>query len=196
MRKVGSMKRACVSIALVVLATTGGYFALGQSGGDRGLEESSRTQDLQLFEGLPGVCVVVEKVEEPLDQQRLRTAVELRLRQVGVPVLETQQVWPGKGRPSLYIRVGTTSDSALSETALSDYAFSIEVSLNEFVTLERKPSTTRRLARTWYSGHVSLVGSNKLIDSVTEGVLKDVDSFANLYLAANPSKSSTTRRSK
>jgi hypothetical protein len=183
-------KRACLGIVLAALAATSGYLAKGQDAGDGGSKEQKRAADLRLLEGLPGVYVVVEYTEKPLDRERLGTAIASRLGKAGVRVLEKQELLATKAGPYLYVNVNTKLHS---QTGL--YAIAVDVSLIELASPVRKPSTVLP-ATTWSRADLGLVDREKLIDGATQSVLDKVDDFANLYLAANSSKDSTTKPSK
>jgi hypothetical protein len=140
--------------------------------------------------GLAGVKVVVEKIDpdaerDGLTRSALLTDVELKLRQVGIPVL-SEMDWKGTpGWPYLYLEVGFLRN--VSAPPLVLYAFHISLHLNQEVRLERNLKIGG-IAATWQArGMVGTTGPNDL-RKVRETVRDMVDEFINAYLAANPKR--------
>ncbi len=136
--------------------------------------------------GLTGVYVSVENIPDEaqrdgLDTTRIRTDVELRLRQASITVL-TQQEWLSTAfAPYLYVDVQAIKNRA------NVYAFSANVELRQRVTLVRNPAMSI-LPTTWSAtGIIGTVGSQKL-GSVRDDVRDLADQFINAYLAANPKR--------
>ena len=147
--------------------------------------------------GISGVYVLVEPMPDEekrdgLNEQDIRTDVELGLRLAGVKVLTKKESLETPGRPYLFVAVDTILRDSL-------YAFDIEVSLYQDVLLERDQSiglvdaapthkTPNPLdAPTWSTGRVGTVGKDKL--SQIRSLIKDhVDTFLNAYLSVNPKK--------
>jgi hypothetical protein len=178
------------AVGLVIMVGTGGYLARATGASDDDASEQQRAQDLKLLEGLPGVLVVVEDVEKPLDKYHIRTVVELRLRRAGVPVLGPDAWFETKSWPYLYVNVNRRK---VFEDPV--YAVGIHISLKEQVIPVRKASMPID-ATTWEMGSVAILGSSKLLDGVDKFVSDHVDRFANLYLAANSPKKGTTQPSR
>jgi len=144
-----------------------------------------RQKDRVMVRGLPGVYVLIESIDQNaqadgLTGDALRTSVELELRRLGVPVLSSIDWEKVKGHPVLYINVNTLKRP--SEL----YVFSIQVSLQEEVTLVRRP-TERVLATIWDTQSVGSVGSARL-RTLRDFVTEKVQIFANLYLSANSAR--------
>lgn len=145
-------------------------------------ENSRRT-----LSGLRGVMVGIEAVKPEMESRglgrsTLQTDVELRLRAVGIPVLDADQRVASPGRPLLYVQVATMSAPELPEL----YAFTVRVALMQEVRLNRDIEIGI-MAPTWDSQPVQgLVGSDHLYARVRTLVRDQTDRFANAYLAANP----------
>ena len=143
----------------------------------------------ETLRGLPGVTVVIEPLhaaaeQDGLTQQALQTEVERQLQTAGVRVL-TQDEWRSTpGSPYLYVNV-----SALKKT-YGLYAYSIEVCLNQLVTLLRNQAI-QEFAETWETREVGTVGKEQ-IATVRESVAAHVNIFIRDYFSVNP-RSFTSR---
>lgn len=143
-----------------------------------GSDDSQRTN----LVGLSGVEVQVLGVDAdlgPISKETVRTAVEARLRQAGIRVIErnkTEFVY-------LYINLTATPDEEHSFVA-----FATSLDLYEVVKLERDPSRVLPVfAATWNHSIVGIAG-NRRLDVVMGSVRAVTDEFVNDYLAANPKK--------
>ena len=151
------------------------------------LVSEGRTQTLEqqreTLRGLAGVAVVVEPLnadaeQDGLTQGRLQVTVEKQLRSAGIPVLskETWSITPGG--PYLYVNV------AALKKQYELYAYSIEVCLNQLVTLARDRNI-RQFAETWETREVGTVGSDKL-PTVQDSIARHVETFIAAYRTVNP----------
>ena len=147
-------------------------------------------QGEETLAGLKGVSVYVERIKDEvqrdgLEEGQIRTDVELRLRQAGVPILTKQQSFDSAGSPILDIDVHAVK--VTSEGVASFYAYHVHIELNQEVRLVRKPSLKVH-ATTWSGGSsVGAIGADQL-RSVRDVVRDQTDQFINAYLAANPKR--------
>jgi hypothetical protein len=140
-------------------------------------EESRKT-----LVGLNGVYVWVGPVEDEaqrdgLDTIQIRTDVELKLRQGGIPVIPL-----ALHAPILYINL-----NALKNPDVPLYSFYVAVQVGQEACLTRNPAVTLRPA-TWSAGTFGTVGQSKLGSFVREKIRDLTDRFINAYLAANPKR--------
>jgi hypothetical protein len=127
--------------------------------------------------GLKAVRVVIEDFgpklgEDGLDKDQVQQDVELRLRQSRIKVVSKETA----RTPYLYVRIGSFR---LNTGAI---AFSIAVSLRQYVLLERRPSI-KEYADTSF-GPLS-TGVTKTIKDIRGALAENVDSFINDYLEVN-----------
>jgi hypothetical protein len=145
-------------------------------------------QDSESLRDLLGVRVSVEDltpaaVASGLTADRLRRAVEEKLRQAAIPVLTTGD-FP-VGDPFLRVRVNTTSESR--GTAIPRVAYTVDVDFVQMVFMRRNPAVTFNRAQTWRArGHLGIVESSKLADDVMRALSTQVDQFIREYSAVNP----------
>ena len=137
--------------------------------------------------GLQGVAVAVEGLEPEVEQlgltsEALRTDTERQLRQYGIKVLSHQEQLATPGMPCFYVNVNVKG----AETVLPIMAVSIQVELQQHVSLERDP-TIHCVAATWKTAGVGTVSRSKL-GQVRDSVKDLVARFINDYLAVNPKK--------
>jgi hypothetical protein len=149
----------------------------------QGESESSR----KTLAGLNGVFVWVGPVEDELqrnglDTIQIRTDVELKLRQAGIPVRAEEQPSPGVHAPILYINL-----NALKSPDVPQYSFYVALQVGQEACLTRNPALTLR-ATTWSSGTFGTVGQSKLGSFVRDKIRDLTDRFINAYLAANPKR--------
>lgn len=140
-------------------------------------------QQRETLRGLAGVAVVVEPLnadaeQDGLTQGRLQVTVEKQLRSAGIPVLskETWSITPGG--PYLYVNV------AALKKQYELYAYSIEVCLNQLVTLARDRNI-QQFAETWETREVGTVGSDRLA-TVQYSIARHVETFIAAYRTVNP----------
>ena len=153
--------RYCMSVVIGMLLIPTG---IAQS-------ESSENLPLPILQGLKGVYVLVENVEEDLSAdgvQRLQiqSYAEIRLMEAGIRVLEHEQAFDRPGIPFLYINIGSFRFDQES------YAICIDVSLREQVQLLRKEKSPAVVATTWRKGARVGVLPAKL---VARGIRQTVD---------------------
>ncbi len=126
----------------------------------------------ETLKGLGPIRVVVNSDAERdgLTEQILQTAVELRLRQNGIPLEEDVAL------PYLYVNVSALEDDEL-------YAFAVLVVLKQRASLSNGLTV---YAATWNTGRIGIgmVGRDNL-RNVRESVLEKVNEFSNDYLAVN-----------
>jgi hypothetical protein len=143
----------------------------------------------ETLRGLPGVTVVIEPLQtaaeqDGLTQRELQAEVERQLQAAGIRVL-TQDEWRATpGSPYLYVNV-----SALKKN-YGLYAYSIEVCLNQLVSLLRNRDI-QEFAETWETREVGTVGQERLT-TVRDSVAAHVNIFIRDYFSVNP-RSFTTR---
>lgn len=138
-----------------------------------------------VMEGLPGVYVLVEGIDENVKDtgittDSIQTKVELRLRSLGIKVLSRAEHFNISGRPYLYVNVNAMVSSG-------SCSYNISVELHEDVRLVRNGALVIG-ATTWGSGGVGIGSTSGAAEFISEKVLENVDKFANDYLAANPKK--------
>ena len=177
--------RSCLLVVVLALVTPDGL----------------RAQRPDLLAGLDSIRVTVEPLSPAgqnagLSEESLRAAVELRLRETGIPVSQD-------GVSILYVD--------LNVVAMADsdgYAFSQRLTLNEMVFLVRhatdvyfdyspvdQPRTLgdfvlnqpRLVASTWETvGRAGTTSPDDAAEFMRDRVLEDVDAFASDYLNGNP----------
>jgi len=169
-------KKYWILAGIVILVCAGGLLAASK------LKDVVEQRDVLV--GLQGVCVRVETlINEAKDvgsmNELTQTDIELKLRRAGIKVLSREEQLAAKWTPCLYINVNTLKwkDGGI-------IGFSIAVSLNERVFLERDPNILT-IAETWSVNNVRGAGSDNR-KGVRESVKDLVDKFINDYLAANP----------
>jgi hypothetical protein len=143
-------------------------------------EGRAQTQQDKNLAGLRTVKVVIEHLDADethagIDSIRLRTTIELRLRQAGLRV-----VGQGNGAlPFVYFKVAATE----SNTTPGLWFLGVNLELNEPVQLLR----TKALgwAGTWTTSTTGLVGQNDLDETVEKASGRLLDQFVNAWLAAN-----------
>lgn len=137
----------------------------------------------ETLRGLPGVTVVIEPLQaaveqDGLTQRALQAEVERQLQAAGIRVL-TQDEWRSTpGSPYLYVNV-----AALKKN-YGLYAYSIEVCLNQLVSLLRNRDI-QEFAETWETREVGTVGKDRL-STVRDSVAAHVNIFIRDYFSVNP----------
>jgi Putative peptidoglycan binding domain len=170
--------RICrVLMGLAVLWGMIGFSGARSWAGDHELDRAT-------LRGLPGIEVVIEQLTSEVEQagltvQQLRTDVELRLRQAGIPLLSKEERFRVPGAPYLYVRV----TAMLHSPSLRLFAYPSGVALNQRVYLEH--DTSRLFAPTWYVETIGTVGATNI--HYLRALTRDqVDQFINAYLSVNP----------
>lgn len=122
------------------------------------------------------VFVDEELVKYGLTVSAVTTAVELRLRSLGLPVSKSNF-------PYLHVSVSGICNENSAICALS---FAI-MFRHKVLTIEYEaPILT--VGSIWVAGRVLLYGTATLRDRWKEALIEDVDKFANAFLAQNPKK--------
>ena len=141
--------------------------------------------------GLPGVGVQisVNTSDDPppgLTENRIRIAVELRLRLSGIQVLSRDEVLSVPGFPDLKLSVLVMEVGNESRT-VSGYTYTFILELLQNVYMSRDLNIGHTEGVTW-KGSLSLgtVAKDDLVRTLVENVEAEVDGFINAYLAANP----------
>lgn len=135
--------------------------------------------------GLKGVGVVVDGLKPEVEQNGLtasaiQTDVELKLRQAGIPVLDSDESGKaGSAILEISVSVLTSSDGRS--------AYMITVGLDQDANLVRDPSIFTALATTWQVGVLGSIGRPN-VRSLRDVVKDLVDKFINAYFAVNPKK--------
>jgi hypothetical protein len=166
---------ACVLIAYAPIAT-------GQMRADGILFGEAKRDTLR---DLMGIEVVVESFQhKDLSSGDVQTAVEAQLESAGIRILSATERLNQPGNPYLYIRLSLLQ-------ADSVYSFTLEISVNQTVSLTRHPTITT-FAPTW---SVYAVGAMSPLDSmVLRKTVKDyVQRFIDAYHAANRAESAALR---
>ena len=143
-------------------------------------QTDSKSARLSL-KGFPGIFVLVDKLQpdaelDGLSSSQIQTDVELRLKTAGVKVLTMEEMLKVPGMPTLFVDVNTLKRQ-------TSYLYSIEVSLQQNVRLDRDP-TDLFIAPTWKIGAVGSVGATNIIQ-IGNGIRDEVDRFINAYLSVN-----------
>jgi len=137
----------------------------------------------ETLRGLQGVTVVIEPLlatteHDGLSQQQLQSEVERQLQAAGIRVLNKEEWRQTPGAPYLYVNVAALKKS------YGLYAYSIEVCLNQLVTLTRAHDI-QEFAETWETREVGTVGKDRL-PTVRQSVAAHVNVFIHDYFAVNP----------
>ncbi len=149
--------------------------------------ESSEESARPVLQGLKGVYVLVENLEEELtaagiQRLQLQSYAEVRLMEAGIRVLEHEQVFQRPGIPFLYINVGSFKFDQES------FAVCIDVSLREQVRLLRREESPAVVATTWRKGArvgvlpAKLVarGIRQTIDDAIQEFIQDLKASRNI----------------
>jgi len=165
--------------ALVLLPATVISPLLGQ-----GDDEDTR----KTLVGLNGVYVWVGSIQDEaqrdgLDTMQIRTDVELKLRQAGIPVLIEEQSMSRVDAPVLFVVL-----NAVKNPEVPLYAFSANVELHQVVRLIRNPAATIRAATWTATGFTGMVGRDHPPRLLRDEIRDLIDRFINAYLAANPKR--------
>jgi len=144
----------------------------------------------ECLKGLGGVEVLVEEVKAELEDYNLiaiqiQTNVEAKLREAEIKVLskeENEKVQPLR-KPYLYVKINSHKLPWKREVI----AYSVEIALNQLVTLPAQPKSARNpfFAPTWYKNIVSAAFPKDFAE-IRDGVNLLTDKFINAYMTANP----------
>ena len=160
------MKKLIVSILFVM--TIGATAAAAQA---------------RLLQGLSGVSVratvFASDNSSPLSLAQIKTDVELDLRKAGINIVDDSLAdgLPNVGR--LYVFVGAIPVSK------GRYACAIEVSLQEKVSIVRKP-TERIVGATWSHRQMTTAETEDELRRAKEGIAEITKTFIRDFLTANP----------
>lgn len=113
-------------------------------------------------------------------EARLRTEVELRLRESGIRVLNRDEVLMAPGYPDLRVTV-----DALEDGGTLIYVVTAEVLQAAALTRDRSVVLTE--AGTWSTSSFGVVGRSNFAEGMRSSVRVRVERFVNAYLAANSS---------
>jgi hypothetical protein len=132
--------------------------------------------------GFPGVHVVVEQLNPQIEKDGLTTNqlqkdTELKLRTAGMKVLSKEEFQKTLGKPYLYVTVNIS----ILRTQITRYIFCIRLEFNQEVSLLNSPMTVVP-AVTWSTGGWGIDFS---LENIRDILRKQVEKFANAYLAVN-----------
>ena len=144
-----------------------------------------------VLRGLSGVCVGVEQLAPEVEKvglttNRIQTAVELRLRTLGIQVVSYEARRGSEYRtswPTLYVRLH--GRKVIDIPAL---IFVVTVRLDVNVLSERKHYQTIIGANVWDRELMSGAGEAVVADIALKKIQELIDEFANDFLTANPKK--------
>jgi len=141
--------------------------------------------DNKSLKGLTAVSVTVDPIDpdierEGLSRNQIQKEVEVRLKTGGIKVLAPAESPATPGQPRLYISVNAMKGST------SIYSYSIEISLQQRVTLERDPQVSV-MGSTWTTGSVGFVGAAK-IGGIIVKITDLVGDFLEAWRSANLKK--------
>jgi hypothetical protein len=134
---------------------------------------------------LMGIEVVVESFHHNgLSSRDLQAAVESQLEAAGIRILTAEERLNQPGNPYLYVRLSMLQ-------ADSVYSYTLEISVNQTVSLTRHPTITT-FAPTW---SVQAVGAMSPLNStIIRDTVKDyAQRFVDAYHAANQAESAALR---
>jgi hypothetical protein len=140
-------------------------------------QEYTANQD-DTLKGIKQFCVIIEDFDPDIAKQLnitqddALTIVELRLREIGLPVVKA-----GVNIPYLYVNFNIIKVPDIL------YAGNISIELRQVVRLANGYIC---MASTWNTGGITTAGRN--VFDWRKPLLRNVDKFANAYLAANPKK--------
>jgi len=161
-----------ISIALFFFLLTHGSLVYSAS-----YEES--------LKGLTEIFVWVEKLDPDIEdkaaltEKQIQTDVELKLREAGIQVVSKEESFKIPGRPYLYVSL-----NALHDSTRLFFAYTIYISINQEVYLERNPEIRVR-AYTWDETIMGLIGEDK-VGRIRDKIKDSVDGFIKDYLSVNP----------
>src|SRR6478672_7127168 len=125
----------------------------------------------ETLRGLPGVRLIVEKINAEVERDGLRTA--------GIRLLSQDEVTMTQGRPTIQILVQTSRSDSL-------YAYCVEVSVwQEMVPIHRQTSLPVWV-RSWVTENVVGIKPHKNIHVLKTTVEDLVNEFIRAYVAVNP----------
>lgn len=169
----------CLSLGLCGLASGTASAQMGANGILFGEGKRDTLRDLT------GVEVVVESLDvDGLSSGALKSEIEAQLDQAGIRVLKDKERLNQPGYPYLYVRLSLLNAEPV-------HTYSLEISLNQTVTLTRYPSIST-FAPTWW---VHAVGVMSPLDVTTlrTTVHDYLAKFVHAYQAVNPQENAILR---
>lgn len=153
-------------------------------------ESFAQTPGGKTLTGITGVAVSGEDVspeaaQDGLNKAGLVTDTIQFLKSSGVNVLTDQQLNSAPGRPTLIISVNTLKHAG------GVYSYSVTLSLDQIVTLERDPDI-RGSAPTWFVLATGACLPEELNTDVKAYVRQLVQQFVTDYKIANPGQAAST----
>lgn len=143
--------------------------------------DAATKDEKESLKGIKSFHVVVESLEEEkaagLTEDQIQTDVELRLRSLGLKVVDSPKV-----DGFLYVDVHIVPPQG---TGGSFYSFHIRLEFHQMVILFRDHKASF-LCSTWSTGRTGFVKTGKVEKNLREQILERVDEFANDFLAVNP----------
>jgi len=139
--------------------------------------------------GLRGIEVVVKDItpdaeRDGLKSDRIKTEVDLRLREAGIKVPTESEILKIPDFALLTINVDLEKNRTLEP-----YNYSIEINLYKHVILNPHDETgvvEYDQIKVWSSGLTGSIPRSDLKNSIQKDVVYLVDKMINAYLAANP----------
>lgn len=137
----------------------------------------------RLLKGLSGVSVratvFASDSSNLLSSVQIKTDVELELRKAGIKVVDDSLVDGLAGVGRVYVFVGAIPVSP------GRYACALEVSLQEKVSLVRKP-TERLVAATWSHHQMTTAETDNEFRRARDGIVDITKTLVRDFLTANP----------
>lgn len=169
----------CLSLWLCAFASVTASAQMGANGILFGEGKRDTLRDLT------GVEVVVESLDvDGLSSRVLKSEIEAQLDQAGIRVLKDKERLNQPGYPYLYVRLSLLN-------AESVHTYSLEISLNQTVTLTRYPSIST-FAPTWWV-HAVGVMSPLDVSTLRTTVHDYLGRFVQAYQAVNPQENAILR---
>lgn len=174
-----SLSGVCLCLLLGALASG---TALAQMGANGILFGEGKRDTLR---DLTGVEVVVESLDvEGLSSRLLKSEIEAQLDRAGIRVLKDKERLNQPGYPYLYVRLSLLNAEPV-------HTYSLEISLNQTVTLTRYPSIST-FAPTWWV-HAVGVMSPLDVPALRATVHDYLVKFVQAYQAVNPQENAILR---
>jgi hypothetical protein len=178
-RHVRAMLWVCLSLWLCGFASG---TASAQTGANGILFGEGKRDTLR---DLTGVEVVVESLDvEGLSSSLLKSDIQAQLDQAGIRVLKDKERLNQPGYPYLYVRLSLLNAEPV-------HTYSLEISLNQTVTLTRYPSIST-FAPTWWV-HAVGVMSPLDVSTLRTTVHDYLGRFVHAYQAVNPQDNAILR---
>ncbi len=168
--------KRCLIISIIVLSllvSTSTVLAIGDD-----------TYSRPSLKGLKKLAVVV-RIEKPvsddfkkvgLPEERIRTGIELKLREAKIDVVYTENV--PSDTPILHVEVNGSKKNGKT------FSFLIEVELWQKSFLKRDP-TIEVMAATWSAGVFGLGSASNIGNDIMGWINATMDTFIKAYLSVN-----------